>query len=201
MFQYLLISTSSNSYSLILPFRSSTTAYKDSKSAYSLINQTFAAYTSCLSSSASTFTFTSTLHSASSTSSLVSAPPYELSSVTSTSVLTTVSLLPPDAVATNSFLQQGPALKKLTHQWRLQKPRHAKHTQLPPCEAGSVTGKLSTFQINDLNKIASNPTGIANLISTPPCRLNKYKRPYQTNRNYQSLQTQILLQLLSTSLS
>ena len=67
---------------------------------------------------------------------LTSAAPCGKSSGFSSSASSPLLLLPLDAVATNSFLHQYPAVKKSTQQLQLRKPRHPKRPQLPPGEDG-----------------------------------------------------------------
>ena len=55
----------------------------------------------------------------------------------SSSSTTTLPLLPQDAVATSSYLQQYAAVRQLTNDLQQKKPRHPKCPQLPPGEEGT----------------------------------------------------------------
>ena len=91
---------------------------------------------------ATTTTSTSTLPSISylmSTAVQTSPPPIQSSSSnlpSSSSSTITLPLLPPDALATSSHLQQHSAVRQLTNDLQQRKPRHPKRSQLPPGEAG-----------------------------------------------------------------
>ena len=53
-----------------------------------------------------------------------------------------LSLLPQDAVATSSHLQQFSAVRQLSRDLQRITPRHPKRPQLPPCEAGTPTKRI-----------------------------------------------------------
>ena len=55
---------------------------------------------------------------------------------------TPLPLLPEEAVATSSHLQQYSAVRKLTRDLQLQKPRHPKQSQFPPGETGTLTKRI-----------------------------------------------------------
>ena len=68
--------------------------------------------------------------------------PIQSSSSTLPSSNTTLPLLPQDAVATSSHLQQYSAVRQLTNDLQQRKPRHPKRPQLPPGEAGTPVRKI-----------------------------------------------------------
>ena len=65
-----------------------------------------------------------------------------LPSATQSSISSPLSLLPHDAGATSSHLQQFLAVRQLTRDLQQRKQRHPKRPQLPSGEAGSPTKKI-----------------------------------------------------------
>ena len=60
----------------------------------------------------------------------------------SSSKTTALPLLPQDAVATSPHLQQYSAVRQITHDLQLRKPRHPKPPQLPPDEVGTPVRRI-----------------------------------------------------------
>ena len=114
-------------------------------------------------------------------------------------------LLPQDAIAVSSHLQQYSAVRQLTHDLQQRKPRHPNRPQLPPGEAGSPvqrivhtaiykqklhkyneTLKLYEDHIDELlkqttaelDKINNNVDSVVTNLHPPPfSKLRKYKSP------------------------
>ena len=122
--------------------------------------------------------------------------------------ISTIPLHPQDAVATSPNLQQFSAVRQLTHDLQIQKPRHPKRPQLPhgngpPARrlVHTVVYKQKLSQYIDalkmyekhLDELIYQTTLQLDIINNklPPSKLRKFKSPPFTNRPLSPLTIQI----------